>query len=89
MDSKSQFGGEFFKPSTWSIFGNNTARNEQNIQQKASLLTQRQEQEKIRDEANAKIDALNTQISGIRARGGKKSRKSNRKSNKKYSRKNH
>ena len=87
MDSKLQFGGELFKPSTW--FANKTARNEERIQQKSTLITQRKEQEKIRDEANAKIKAFNNQISAIHTRGGKKSRKSNRKSNKKYSRKNH
>jgi hypothetical protein len=87
MDSKLQLGGEWLKPSTW--FANNTARNEKNIQEKATLLTQRKEQETIRDGAIDKINIINNQISGIRTRGGKKSRKSNRKSNKKYSRKNH
>lgn len=83
MDFKQQVGGDWLKPSTW--FGNNTAINNQNVQQKASLITQREEQVKIRDEAIAKINALDLQIKNIRVRGGTKSRKPN----KKYSRKNH
>ena len=68
MDSKLQFGGELFKPSTW--FANKTARNEERIQQKSTLITQRKEQEKIRDGAIDKINNLNNQISAIRTRGG-------------------